>query len=382
MTPAPPSVCFVAPNNYAVLSGRSDIAQIGGAEVQRMLIARDLLRRGWRVTFVTLDHGQPDGIEHDGVRVFKMCATSDGLPGLRLFHPRWTSLCAAMRRADADVYVQRTAGVETGQVALWCRIRKRRFVYSIANDPECDHRLGAKRAWRERRFFHYGLTHADAVIAQTHRQHHALQSHYGMDAPVIRSCAPDPGDPFTADAPHRRFAARRVLWVGRFAAQKRMDRLVPIAEALTDVHFDVVGHHARPSPDVARALDALRQCSNITLHGFVPYRDMARRYDAATLLLCTSDWEGFPNTFIEAWSRGIPVVTTFDPDGLTASHGLGQVADVDGLSTAVKDMLRVESDWTAAAQRCRDYYLAHHTPQQAGDAWHALLSSLPTESGA
>src|SRR5690606_23345666 len=146
--------------------------------------------------------------------------------------------------------------------------------------------------------------------------------------------------------------------------------------------FDAIRHHVRPAPDVVRTLDALRQCTNITLHGFVPYPDIAHRYDAARHQLCTSDWEGVPNKSIKTGSRGIPAVSTFHPAGLNTTHGLGQVADVDGLSTAVKDMLRVESDWTAAAQRCRDYYLAHHPPQQAGDAWHALLSSLPTESGA
>ena len=37
------------------------------------------------------------------------------------------------------------------------------------------------------------------------------------------------------------------------------------------------------------------------------------------MLLSTSDFEGFPNTFLEAWSVGLPIVSTFDPDTVFAA---------------------------------------------------------------
>src|SRR5262245_66590268 len=66
-----PSICFVTPNGYAVLSGDSSVRHIGGAEMQQALLARELARRGYRVSFVVLDHGQDDGIDLDGIRVLK-----------------------------------------------------------------------------------------------------------------------------------------------------------------------------------------------------------------------------------------------------------------------------------------------------------------------
>jgi len=76
-----------------------------------------LRRRGREVSFVTYDHGQADGVEIDGIRVYKAFERQAGLRGLRFVHPRWTGLCAAMRRAGADIYYQRTAGVESGRCA-------------------------------------------------------------------------------------------------------------------------------------------------------------------------------------------------------------------------------------------------------------------------
>jgi hypothetical protein len=79
------------------------------------------------VSFVTLDYGQPDGIQHHGITVYKAYAPDSGLPVLRFVHPRWTGLWAAMARADADVYYTRCAGYEVGQATLWCRRHRRRF---------------------------------------------------------------------------------------------------------------------------------------------------------------------------------------------------------------------------------------------------------------
>ena len=127
-----PSICFVAHFAYGAMAGGSS-GHIGGVERQTTLMARWFAARGYRVSMLTWDEGQEDGVEIDGVKVFKMCRQDAGLPGLRFFWPRWTSLNAAMRRADADVYYQNCGEYVTGQVAMWCRRHGRKLVYSVAN---------------------------------------------------------------------------------------------------------------------------------------------------------------------------------------------------------------------------------------------------------
>jgi glycosyltransferase involved in cell wall biosynthesis len=46
----------------------------------------------------------------------------------------------------------------------------------------------------------------------------------------------------------------------------------------------------------------------------------------AAILLSTSDVEGFPNTFVQAWSSGTPVVSIrIDPDNIIEHMRLGAV---------------------------------------------------------
>jgi glycosyltransferase involved in cell wall biosynthesis len=57
----------------------------------------------------------------------------------------------------------------------------------------------------------------------------------------------------------------------------------------------------------------------------------------AAMLLSTSDEEGFPNTFIQAWSVGTPVVSLkIDPDHIIERVGLGMVSG--SLERAITDI--------------------------------------------
>ena len=83
---------------------------IGGVERQTSLLARWLAARGYGVSVLTWDEGQPDDLAIDGVRVIKICRRSAGLRGLRCFHPRWSGLLRAMRKADAGGYYKHCVG--------------------------------------------------------------------------------------------------------------------------------------------------------------------------------------------------------------------------------------------------------------------------------
>jgi len=375
-----PSICFVAPNNYAVLSGDPNVQHIGGAEVQRALIARELVTRGWQVSFVTLDHGQADGIEHDGIRIFKAYSKNNGAKGLRFIHPRWTGLNAAMQRADADIYIQRTAGIETGQVAHWAQRNGKKFIYAVASEPECDHRVGNRTSWRERAFFKFGLRRADAVVAQTRRQVQLLRQTYHIDAHLIRSAGIDLTPDLSNDALTQRLQSRRILWVGRFSRPKRVDRLLSIARACPQYQFDVVGDHPNPAPDIAAAIKGLREHANVTMYGFVPYRNVGTYFDRAAALLCTSDWEGFPNTFIEAWSRGIPVISTVDPDDVIANEHCGRpYTSTEGALAAFQETLGDAAIYQSTARAAQAYFQASYTVDKVASVWESLLNTVSLE---
>jgi len=353
-------VCFVAQQAYGVLCGRPT-EHSGGIERQSALWARWFAARGHDVSLLTWDDGQAEDAV-DGVRVVKMCRREAGLRGVRFFHPRWTSLVRALARADADLYACMCGDASLGQVALWCRSRRRPLAYYVSSTDAANRTLGHLAA-RERLLYRVGLRRAERVMVQTRVQQEMLREGFGVGAEVV----PMPSEAMTPSATPRSEppAGGRVLWVGRFHPEKRLEWLLDVAQAAPDLAFDVVGaandasHYEREMHARARALP------NVRLHGRIAQREaLAELYRAAALLCCTSPVEGFPNTFLEAWSHGVPVVTTFDPDGLTERLGLGAAAhDPAGILAAIQSLLRCADTYRRASEGAWRYFHEHHRPE-------------------
>src|SRR5262245_15875222 len=321
---------------------------VGGVERQTSMMSRWFAQRGYRVSVVTWDEGQSGQAEVDGVRLIKLWSRDAGWAGVRFLHPRWTSLVRALRCANADLYYHNSAEYVTGQVAAWCRWHRRRFVYSVASDPACDCRLPLMKTLRERIGYRYGLKTADQVIVQTGTQQHMLREGFGRDSVVIPMPCPEPDLEFCA-TPEGPPQPVRVLWVGRFAPMKRVELLLEVAARLPEIGFDLVGGGS--GPDAHSLTEQARAMPNIRVHGIVPRERMPGLYRVAACLCSTSSYEGFPNTFLEAWSFGVPVVSTCDPDGLIKRRGLGATAhDGAGLMTAIRGLLSSALLWRQASE--------------------------------
>jgi glycosyltransferase involved in cell wall biosynthesis len=366
-------ICLIAHAAYGAIAGESS-GHIGGVERQAALMARWLAGRGHRVSLLTWDEGQPAEADAAGVRLIRLCRREEGLPGLRFFHPRWTSLNRGLARADADVYYQNGAEYVTGQVALWCRRRTRGFVYSAAADADCERQLPLLATVRERVLYRFGVRHADRVIVQTRRQQQLLRTGFARNSIVVPMPCPEPAAVGSAMSKSTR--PSRILWIGRISQEKRPDRLLDVAEAMPDLTFDLVGPHD-DSAYARGVIERARRLRNVAVHGRAPRGEVPEFYRRAACLCATSDREGFPNTFLEAWSHGVPVISTFDPDQLIAERGLGvAVSDPGALAEAIRVLLRSPDRWATASSNARRYYMEHHTVEQVMPRFEQVFAEV------
>ena len=366
-------VCLLGLENLAVLAPEYRHGNIAGEGVQQTLLARALQRRGHEVSMVTWDLGQDDGAGWEGIRVFKAYAPEAGLPLLRFFHPRWSGLWSALARADADAYYTSCAGMHVGLLAMFCRRHGRRFVFRTASDADCDPARLLVRFRRDRWLYAYGLERADAILVQSMAQQEALAHHYGLAGRVAGMLV----------EPAQGAAARDidVLWVSNVRAVKRPDRALALSARLPQYRFHMAGG---PLPgegalyrEVAAAAASL---PNVTFHGRVAYREAAALYDRARVFLNTSDVEGFPNSYLQAWARGVPVAALFDPDGVIGREGLGAApGSAAALEAALLGLLRDEAAWRAASGRCRAYMARAHGEEKALAPYLEAFHAVPRE---
>ena len=365
------SICFVAHYALAALTG-GNRQHAGGIERQQTTMAIWLASRGWDVSMIVWDDPDDKATEAHGVRIVRLCSLDDGVPVLRFFHPRWTSLNAALEAADADIYYYNCGDLGLGQIVAWARRRNKPVVFSVPSDPDCDPELPALGSLRERVLYRYGLTRCEHIIVQTEKQRGMLESGFGKaSTPLRMPCVGFSNSTVDEPAGDDRF---NVLWVGRISEEKRPDWVQELARHAPDIDFTIVGGPNRDSEYSRGVLSDEAALPNVSFVGRIAHEDMGPYYARADLLICTSVYEGFPNVFLEAWSTGTPVVTTCDPDGLVQSEGLGYSAsDLPGLAEAIRQLAGDAELHTRMCASARDYFDNNHRLDPAMEAFETCF---------
>jgi len=367
-----PHICFVSESRatYGLLMGEScDV--VGGAELQQSLIASALQGLGYPVTFVVSDCGQPDKVATDqGITLIKARSCLEGVRGLN-YISQILRLFRAMNKADADIYYQRIGGAGTGIVALFCKLKRKPFVFSVAHNTDLDPSKPYSK-WRYNKLYHYGLTHAAVVVVQTEDQMRLLKEKWGREGILIRSIFAD------VDEADRRRRRLHVLWVGNFKRMKRPEMFLNLAASLPRYKFVMVGGRAASEKRLFDEIGAnAENIPNLHLTGAVPYKEVGRYFSEAKVFVNTSSGEGFPNTYLQAWCRGVPVVGTFDADSLITRYGLGRhCSTVEELVQAVDELMKDEALRASIGERAIRYVGEHHSPQAVAAQYDKLFMQL------
>lgn len=364
------NICLVGLDNLPVLAPEVRGQAIGGESVQQTLLARALVRRGHQVSMVTADCGQDDAVVRDGICVYKAYRPTAGIPVLRFIHPRWSGLWSALARADAQVYYTSCAGMHVGLLSLFCARHGRRFVFRCASDTDCDPARLLVRYARDRWLYAYGLRRADAILVQSTTQARGLAQRFGLTSRVAGMLA-EPAPP----------AARRdvdVLWAGNIRRVKRPERVLELAARLPEAAIHMVGGPVRDERALYEHVRAeAAGHPNLVFHGHLPYWDASVMYGRARLLINTSDAEGFPNAYLQAWMLGVPVVTFSDPDGVIDCHGLGEVVRSPlAMSGAVRRLLADPDELATLGARCRAYMRQEYAEERILAPYLAAFEQL------
>jgi len=370
-----PHICFVAPHTWPVFSHDPRNEFIGGAEVQQSILARALARVGYRVSMICLDFGQPQEVLLDGVRVYKTHRPDAGLPVLRFLHPRMTAMWRALRAVDADVYYQRCSAVLTAIVAEFCRRHGKRSIFASAADLDFVPGRQPIRYRRDRWLFERGLARVDRIVVQNATQQRSCRANYRRESTQVPNCYELPADasPGSGDS---------VLWVAsiRERDHKRPELFLELARRLPQRRFVMVGGAggaARTNASFEWVREAARAIPNLEFAGFLPLPRVEAYFDRARILVNTSTHEGMPNTFLQAWARGVPVLAFVDIGARLRGEPLYRAAEsVDAAAAEVERLFADDGHWRRASARCREYFEGMHSVPKVMARYEALLEEL------
>lgn len=303
---------------------------LGGAEMQVQMLVRRLVAQGeFDVHFVAREIDP--GYRPEGYALHKV-ASRRSLAGT---YPLDVGpLMDLLGRIQPDAIYQRVGGAYTFAAARYAQQARRRMIWHVSSNNDL-----AVTAWRpslrspleqlDRRLIDYGARHATSVIVQNAEQAGLLHRLFGRaDAIRIPNFHPVP-----SRLPRKPNDRITVCWLANLKPLKQPQLFLDLAadfERRSDLRFVVAGAQQMHGPAWEALLARMRRAPNLEYVGHLRPDDANELLTRSHILVNTSEYEGFPNTFIQAWFREVPVISlNVNPDQLLDGERLGYCAGGD-----------------------------------------------------
>jgi glycosyltransferase involved in cell wall biosynthesis len=340
---------------------------MGGAEYQTGLLAEELAARsGVELTYLAR-HVPPDAAAQALTYPIIRIGTDAGIRRRAVLFDSPT-LWRTLKVLRPQVIYQQAKQSYTAVCAHFARRHAIPFFHHVASDADLDNRWISLRLSVNTPFDitesltgDWGIRHASHVIVQTAHQGETLVERFGVEAAdIVRNFQPIP-----SALPTKPQGPLQVLWVANFKDVKRPELFVELAAAFAsraDLRFVMVGRGAgllRFEPLMAR----IQGMSNLSYLGEQPVERVYELMSAAAMHVNTSSFEGFPNTFIQAWARGAVVASiAIDPDGCMETQRIGyRAGSPEGLHRVIDQLSRSPHERQAVGERAFAYAQRHHS---------------------
>jgi glycosyltransferase involved in cell wall biosynthesis len=356
--------------------------RMGGAEYQTSLLAQGLVTRGHEVVFLATDAGRESTTEVDGITLWET-------PGWR--RTGWAEhrrqVAQAIRETKPDI----------------CYVR---LLTELANTAAlCQHVeipvVSASSSLREISPFLLGYYPVEAIghlrSGRTVPHFRSFLAIRSSAAHVCNTCALQQkmrrwfhhkpirmiynGSPVAPSEEMHQASTGQVVWVNNLKRRKRPQLFVEVARRLPEFRFVMIG--ATPSGGrYARELRSMLQQApaNFLYLGPMPLAQVNTIIKQSDLLLYTSKVgaEGFGNSFLQAWLRGVPTVSlSFELDGILERENIGRFcATFEQLVAEVRDLMEDETARLEMGRKAREYAERHHSAERMVADYESLFQEI------
>lgn len=341
-------------------------AVVGGAQYQAKCIVDELAKsKDYEIFYLTRDVNTqfyPEG--------YKIIQIAEPV-GLRrhAFFFDIRQLLKLLKQIKPDVIYQRGLKSYTGIAAYYANKNNCKMIFHAAHDYDLQHKRlewGSLKKlplqYVEDTIAVRGLKTVEHIVVQTRQQADLLYRNYKrkVDA-IIPNFHPLPRENLN------KVTQTKVVWVANFKPFKQPEVFVQLAKDLQDiedVEFIMVG---RPGDPVkyAELHEQISSLKNLSYMGELPINGVNELLATAHIFVNTSIAEGFPNTFIQAWMRKVPVVSlTFNADDVLNINNVGYCGETyEGLKLAVEKLIANEELRRDMGERAQYYAYNYYSPK-------------------
>jgi len=311
-------LCIVIPAHWS--------AMMGGSEYQAKCFIDELLPdEQFEIHYLTRSYDPR--FHPEGYKIIKVAGTR-GIRRYGFFFDVFR-LLKLLHQIQPDVIYQRVGCAYTGIAAYYARRNNCKMFWHIASDSDVlpfQEQISLRSIMRyiEKKFLEYGIRSSHCIIAQTNQQAEYLKKYYGKTpTKIIYNFHSMPLENI------KKTNRVKIVWISNFKPLKQPEYFIRLARDLRDfgqkVQCVMIGAPAHWAFNWQASLDnEIDEIDNLVYLGARSFEEVNSILAKANVFVNTSLYEGFPNTFIQAWMRKVPVVSLHvNPDQVFERYSVG-----------------------------------------------------------
>jgi len=220
------------------------------------------------------------------------------------------------------------------------------------------------------RLFRCGVSFADGVVVQNREQYEIVFGDFNKQATIIYNSV--------EIVEEEELPRKDILFVAAMKFMKRPELFCKLAGELPDFKFKIVGSNYKDEVKAQELQDLMKEY-NVEYLGPRSNAEVRKLFKGAKILVNTSDFEGFPSTFAEAFAAGCPVVSlNVNPDGILTNYQLGDFCKGDFKQLVVKVARLMNDDelWRQYSHNCRQFALENLDINKNVDRMEKMIGLL------
>ena len=363
-------VCFFSLASYPFFT-KAESSTFGGAELQMFLLANQVSKnKDFEITFLTGNFKQEKVQQHNNIKLIRSInmeanetVFSKLLKSFKYFF--------LLVKINPNIIITTTFNPIVGVTSLYKKIFKKKHIHRSANDLDVN-MSRIKENGLSGKIFKYGLEHANTVLCQNNFQQTMLKKNHEIKAVMFKNVF--------RITEQNSYQKEHILWVGRLVDFKKPYLFIDLAKKIKNQSFIMVcPYHKKDYKEWNRLKHQAEQISNLTFVEKVPFDEIQDYFNRARLFVNTSDFEGFPNTFLQAAQAKTPIVSlNVNPDNFIDKYNCGIFGknSFEKLVQETKDILTNEPELNIKGENCFKYLKENHDIELIGKQLDQIIHKL------
>ena len=212
-------------------------------------------------------------------------------------------------------------------------------------------------------YINRGLKHVTIAISQNAYQKTAYEKRFKKPCILINQMTPRVNE----NEIIKDNGTIRIVWIANFKRIKRPEIFVNLAKALEKYSDRIkMEMYGRASSEYRELLKSIKNTPWLEYKGEVPTETIFNVLSQSHILVNTSLYEGFSNTFVQAWMRKVPIISMgSNPNNVFDNYNVGLfIPQEKDLASALVNLIDHPATMKHMADDAYNYAIVNHSLEQ------------------